>query len=216
MLKFERLNIVTANKIRVQLIVDIVVTIVFCVFFLVFLVFKNQADMISSSEQKILELTAEMKTLDASRNAYSSKIEKLAVEPSEYITKEQLVICIGSCAKSAGCAITNLSSKEVTEGQAVSKFNFEFELKGPLSRISKMLSNLDASNVQYSINTMSLRQSADYIWLQRDITDSITWWDLSNYASGGEQIKGSLTSEEILADTEMEFYVNLDFINIKD
>ena len=75
------------------------------------------------------------------------------------------------------------------------------------------MSQIDQKDLHYAINELSLRQEADYIWLQRDFEDSINWWDTSNISlAGGTQTKNGLSSEEILEDEVMKFYIDLDFI----
>lgn len=216
MLKFERLNIVTADKIRKQLTLGIILLVVFLVVLVVAVVFNSTSTALDTQSRKLLEAQTEIQVVTDENAEYASQILDLPIEQSKLTTKEQLVICLGNCAKDAECEITALSNNASEEGQAVTKYNFTFEIKGTLAHLAQTLNNLDTKGVCYCVNSLSLRQEADYLWLQRDISDDITWWDLSNFISGGEQVKTALTSEEILADTAMRFYVNLDFIVINE
>lgn len=216
MLKFERLNIVTASKLRKRLILGLAVMLMFSISIVALCIISSQSENLNRDHRKLLELQSESNSLLATIQDYTNQTEALSVEKSPLTTKEQFIVCIGECAKQSGCAITALSCNEPTEGEAITKFNFTFEIKGDLSQISQVMSSLDAKGLCYSVNTISLRQEADYIWLQRDITDNITWWDLSNYASGGEASRSALSTEAILADTSMRLYINLDFIVINN
>lgn len=216
MLKFERLNIVTANKLRKRLILGFALMLLFCISVVALCIISSHSENLNKDHRKLLELQAESNSLLSTIQDYNAKTAALSVEKSPLTTKEQFILCIGECAKQSSCAITALSCNEPTEGEAITKFNFTFEIKGNLSQISQVMGSLDSKGLCYSVNTISLRQEADYIWLQRDITDSITWWDLSNYASGGEASRSALSAEEILADTSMRLYCNLDFIVINN
>ena len=83
--------------------------------------------------------------------------------------------------------------------------------------VANVLKNIDAQNLHYAVNELSLRQEADYLWLQRNFDNDISWWDLSNLSTkGGTQTKNQITSKEIMSDNTMKFYLDLDFIVISE
>ena len=174
----------------------------------------------ASLAEQSAELHKTQSMISASRSAieeYKSSLQDLSITTSKIVGKEDLVIALGDCAKAAGCSITALSSKSSSEETMITRYSFDFEVKGSLNQIAQVLKQMDSKDIRYSINEISLRQEADYLWLQRDFEDQISWWDLSNVSTvGGSQESRKITAEDILTDEIMKFYLSLDFIVVKE
>lgn len=159
----------------------------------------------------------EISTLKDSCTNLHNTLQNMAYEQSTITSKEDIVITLGECAQKAGCAIVGMNSRMSHVDRSITRYNFTFEVKSDMAHIAKLLSQIDSKGLHYAINELSLRQSADYLWLQRDFEDSISWWDVSNISTGsGGQAKPQLSSEEIMSDNEMKFYFDLDFIIISE
>lgn len=216
MLKFEHLNIATAIKVRRASIVTVILAVLFVVTFLAAIIICNGYKSLVDCEHKLIETQSATQELDTQLGYLTQKIAEADVKQSSVTNMEQLIIALGDCARTSGCAITSFSSNEAVKGSTVDKYDFTFEVQGTLSQIAKALSSLDDKGICYSVKGLSLRQVADYLWLQRDITDNITWWDLSDRISGGEATRTVISSEEILADRSRRFYINLEFIIVNN
>lgn len=156
-------------------------------------------------------------TLEGNCTDLHNTLQNMAYEQSTITSKEDIVITLGECAQTAGCTLIGMNSKTAQADRSITRYNFTFEVKSDMTHIAKLLSQIDSKGLHYAINELSLRQSADYLWLQRDFEDSINWWDVSNISTGsGGQAKPQLSSEEIMSDNEMKFYFDLDFIIISE
>lgn len=135
---------------------------------------------------------------------------------SEVVSKEDLVVILGDCAKAANVVFTGLSSRDISTMNSVTKYNFNFEVKGTATQLADFLKRLDEKQLHYAVNELSFRQEGDYLWLQRNFDEQITWWDLSNIViSGGYQSQVGISSQDIMSDDTMSLYLDIDFIFVK-
>lgn len=217
MIKFERMSLDSTAKLKKKFIA-LGVTLAVCgALGITNYIATEQTAGLAVQKKELSDLQVKTTSLNSQADVYRQTILASPLKASELKNKEQLVIALGNCAEDAGCAITGLSSKTILSGDTITRYNFTFEVKGSLAKIAKVLSNIDKKDIHYAINELTLRQEADYLWLQRDIQDDITWWDISNISSaGGMQSRKDITAEEIMTDNSLKFYIDLDFIVINE
>lgn len=159
-------------------------------------------------------LVDEQHELEDSINEKTLTLSNIKIEDSiELPSREELVVILGDCAQEAGVSIIGLNSAAADVEDSITKYNFVFEIKGTTSQIANALAGIDAHKLHYAINEMSLRQEGDYLWLQRNFKEQITWWDLSNVTTaGGFQSRVNITADDIIGDEVMTLYLDLNFI----
>ena len=181
-------------------------------------VLSTSRESLSISADKLESLSAEYNSLEAQIAEMTEELSTLKTAAAgSMISKEELVIMLGDCARNSGVSLIGLSSRDVTIEDSIAKYNFNFELKGTMSQIADTLANIDSHKLHYAINELSLRQEADYLWLQRNFEEQITWWDLSNVTTaGGFQSNAIITASDIIQDDTMTLYLDVDFIFVTD
>lgn len=174
----------------------------------------NNCKDLQEKNAQLESLYIEKQELEEGIAAKSTALSEIKLEDStETLSREELVVVLGNCARNSGVSIVGLDSNSAEIDGAVTKYNFIFEIKGTTSQIASTLAGLDSRKLHYAINEMSLRQAGDYLWLQRNFNEQITWWDLSNVTTaGGFQTKVNITTEDIMGDDVMTLYLDLDFI----
>lgn len=179
------------------------------------------AGVISSCSDQLIETNHHLEELLSAKQIsmnnladISKSLVDIKVDQTDSVWNgEELVVTLGDCARETGVSIVGLCDSDAIVDGAITKYNFKFEIKGTMQQIAETLSNVDARELHYSINEMSLRQEADYIWLQRNFDEQITWWDLSNITTaGGFQTKVNITTDDIISDSTMTLYLDVDFI----
>lgn len=169
---------------------------------------EEQLNAVYEEKQRLTNSIAD-KTVTLS----SIKLEDSGEIPS----REELVVILGECAKESGVSIVGLDSNIADVDDSITKYNFVFELKGTTQQIAATLAGIDAHKLHYAIEEMSLRQNGDYLWLQRNFKEQITWWDLSNVTTaGGFQSRVNITADDIIGDDVMTLYLDLNFIFVND
>lgn len=217
MIKFEKLSIDSMTRIKKRIILLLAGGTATALLSFGSIWLTSARDTMQDENNTLHSKQSEIVTLQSTVDNYHETLKGMSYQQSAIISKEDLVIALGECAKEADCDITGLSSKTISEEKSITRYNLTFEVKGSMSSVAKVLKNIDAKNMHYAVNELSLRQEADYLWLQRDFQDNVNWWDLSNIATkGGSQAKNKVSSEDILSDTAMKFYLDLDFIVISE
>lgn len=217
MVKFEKLNIDSVAKIKKRVIAVIIALAVSSGLYVGFNYLQGYTASLADEHKQTLVRQSELETLSAHTADLHETLKGMSYEQSTLSSKEDIVIAIGECVKKAGCDITGLSSKTISSEKSITRYNFTFEVKGTMKDVANVLKNIDAQNLHYAVNELSLRQEADYLWLQRNFDNDISWWDLSNLSTkGGTQTKNQITSKEIMSDNTMKFYLDLDFIVISE
>lgn len=217
MIKFEKLSIDSMTRIKKRIVFLVVGISVTALINLAGSWLATSRDTLKEENLILHKKQNEIIALQTSADNYHETLKGMSYQQSSIVSKEDLVIALGECAKSANCDITGLSSKTISEEKSITRYNFTFEVKGSMNEVAKVLKNIDAKNMHYAVNELSLRQEADYIWLQRDFQENVNWWDLSNVSTkSSSQAKNTITCDDIMSDTVMKFYLDLDFIVISE
>lgn len=178
---------------------------------------SRKSGQLGSERQHLQSLKAERADLEAEVVELTEQLAQMEIQAeAEVISKEDLVVTLGSCAEKADVVFTALSSRDVSTMDSITKYNFNFEIKGTAVQLAKLLEYLDDEQLHYAVNELSLRQNGDYLWLQRNFSEQITWWDISNIViSGGYPSQVGISSQDIMSDDIMSLYLDIDFIFVK-
>lgn len=214
MIKFDKLTSDEVAHITKRVISTVGLVVAVAVFTGVASMFDTAYASLQEQNAKLEELRDEEQALSESIKEKSQAISSMKLDDSiGVISKEELVVMLGECAQEAGVDIVGLNSADAEIEDAITKYNFVFEIKGTTADIATALAGIDTHRLHYAINEMSLRQDGDYLWLQRNFDEQITWWDLSNVtATGGLQSRVNITADDIIGDNVMTLYLDLDFI----
>lgn len=214
MIRFNKLSTEDIHKLIREIVLCLLLFAFSIVVFSISHILSENYQTLSESEDKLNNLNAEYSQLTAEISRMDAELSELKnTADTQNFSREDLVVILGESAKNTGTSMVRLSSQDMNIADSIAKYNFKFELKGSMTQIAETLVSLDNQGLHYAINEMSLRQEADYLWLQRNFEEQIDWWDLSNVTTvGGLQSNAAITSNDIIQDNTMTLYLDVDFI----
>ncbi len=217
MIKFDKLNKHDVPFVIKRVTYCAILLLAISIFSITLSLFSKKSSELGAQDQQLTKLISEKGNLEEEVSTLTTQLAQMKIQTeAEVISKEDLVVTLGNCAKAANVVFTGLSSRDVSTLDSITKYNFNFEVKGTAVQLANLLKNLDDEQLHYAVNELSFRQDGDYLWLQRNFSEQITWWDLSNIViSGGYPSQVGISSQDIMSDDTMSLYLDIDFIFVK-